>query len=317
MKYIKFQKFYIRSLFKSNQTSINVNAKNTFKIKFNFNLDLTNEEINYEKHLAFGTTNNLNILELCQKINDKDIKVNIHSQDIFYDYKNKNNKNNKIIKREQKIIVVTTELMELILKDPKISDYFIDTTYKIIPKGNKAYKLITISGVENESIKSNLNALVFIKYEDTCSYKMVFKYLNDLYKFNPKVIHIDFAKSLHNALETENLFQNKPIIMHCFFHFVQCIVKYMKKYKICKTKFTKRAFEILKNIEILCFINPNYIKTYSKLLGDYLKEENEKKLYNYLYKNWISKKPELYNYYEIFRIINPNNTVPFFSQLIA
>lgn len=58
MKYIKFQKFYIRALFKSNQSSTNVNAKNFFKIKFNFNLDLTNEEINYEKHLAFGTTKN-------------------------------------------------------------------------------------------------------------------------------------------------------------------------------------------------------------------------------------------------------------------
>lgn len=90
---------------------------------------------------------------------------------------------------------------------------------------------------------------------------MIFKYLNDLYKFNPKVIHIDLAKSLHNALETQNLFQNKPIIMHCFFLFLQCIVKYMKKYKICKTKFSKRAFETLKNIEILCLINPNYIKT--------------------------------------------------------
>ena len=126
-------------------------------------------------------------------------------------------KKNKIIKREEKIIVVTTEQMEKRLKDPKISDYFIDTTYTIIPKGNKAYKLITISGVENKLIKSNLNALIFIKYEDTFSYKMVFKYLCDLYKFNPKVIHIDFAKSLDNDLETENLFQNKLIIMHCFF----------------------------------------------------------------------------------------------------
>lgn len=64
MKYTKFQKFYIRSLFKFNQSNTNVNVKNAFKIKFKFTLDLTNEEINYEKHLAFGTTNNLSILEL-------------------------------------------------------------------------------------------------------------------------------------------------------------------------------------------------------------------------------------------------------------
>ena len=136
---------------------------------------------------------------------------------------------------------------------------------------------------------------------------MAFKYLSDLYNFNPKIIHIDFAKSLHNALETENLFHNKPIIMHCFFHFVQCIVKYMKKYK-----FSKRAFEILKNIELLCFINPKYITTYSKFLEENLNELKEKQLYQYLYKNWISKKPELDNYYDIFRINNPSNTMPFF-----
>ena len=39
---------------------------------------------------------------------------------------------------------------------------------------------MTVSGVENELIKSNLNALLFIKYEDTFSYKMVFIYWNDI-----------------------------------------------------------------------------------------------------------------------------------------
>ena len=56
------------------------------------------------------------MLELCQKINDEDIKVNIHSEDIFYDYKSKNY---KIIKQEEKIIFVTTDEMEKRLKDPK------------------------------------------------------------------------------------------------------------------------------------------------------------------------------------------------------
>lgn len=36
-----------------------MNVKSIFKTKFNFNLYLTNEEINYEKNIAFGTTNNL------------------------------------------------------------------------------------------------------------------------------------------------------------------------------------------------------------------------------------------------------------------
>ena len=91
MKYKKFQKCYIRSLFKSNQSNSNINVKNLFKIKFKITLDLTNEEINYEKHLAYDTTNNSSILKLCYKINDNEIKVYIHSEDIIYDYKNKKN----------------------------------------------------------------------------------------------------------------------------------------------------------------------------------------------------------------------------------
>ena len=65
--------------------------------------------------------------------------------------------------------------MEKRLKESNISDYFIGTTYTIIPKGNKVYKLIIISGVEKDLIKSNLNALIFIKYDDTFSCKMAFK----------------------------------------------------------------------------------------------------------------------------------------------
>ena len=175
------------------------------------------------------------------------------------------------------------------LKNNKINYYFLDTTYKIIPRGNNKYKLVTMSGVNSDTNYSNLNALVFIKYEDKFSYEMVFRYLNTLYNFNPKVIHIDYANSLRLALTTENLFNKKPIIMHCFSHFCQCIVKQMRKFNIFKKSLTKRAFEILKNIELICFINPIFLNTYNTFLESNLKEENEKKLYKYLNKNWLNK----------------------------
>ena len=44
-----------------------------------------------------------------------------------------------------------------------------------------------------------------------------------MFLFNPKVVIIDFSKALRNALTTENLFTSKPIVIHCFFHFVQNI----------------------------------------------------------------------------------------------
>ena len=68
--------------------------------------------------------------------------------------------------------------------------------------------------------------------------------------------------------------------------FLQIIIK----------KITKYSFEIIKNIELLYFINPDLITTYDKFLKSKLKEEKEIQLYNYLYKNWISKNSNYYNY---------------------
>ena len=59
--------------------------------------------------MAFGSTNNLNIIDLRKKLNNEDIHINIKTQDIFYDYKNKKN---DIIRREEAIIVITTQKME-------------------------------------------------------------------------------------------------------------------------------------------------------------------------------------------------------------
>lgn len=59
-----------------------------------------------------------------------------------------------------------------------IRNYFIDTSYKIIPNKFKQYKMITITGVDSETSISYLIALIIIKFEDTKSFEMIFKYLN-------------------------------------------------------------------------------------------------------------------------------------------
>ena len=84
-----------------------------------------------------------------------------------------------------------------------------------------------------------------------------------MFSFNPKVVHIYFSKALRSALLTENLFKSKPIIIHCIFHIVQNVVKNMKKNGLIKNKINKHSFEIIKNVEILCFLPKNYIESYS------------------------------------------------------
>jgi hypothetical protein len=59
----------------------------------------------------------------------------------------------------------------------------------------------------------------------------------------------------------------------------------MKYYKIIKTKLTKYSFELLRNIEMICFIQPRLLDSYKKFLKLKLKENKEKKLFHYLENN--------------------------------
>ena len=146
--------------------------------------------------------------KLCEKISNEEINVNIKTIDIFYDYKNNSN---KIEHREEKAIILTTKLMEEFIKNEEVENYFLDITYNIIPKNKKYYKMMTITGLDNNTNNIYLCALIFLKYEDTQSFIKIFKYLNEMYKFSPKIIHIDYSSSLAKALNEDNIFKNKPI----------------------------------------------------------------------------------------------------------
>ena len=101
--------------------------------------------------------------------------------------------------------------MEEKIKDKNIDNYFADVTYRIIPKKHKGYKLFTLSCIDNITNNSYICALILIKYEDTQSFIYVFKYLNNMFNFIPKKIHIDYSKSLRKALLSKEVFKNKPL----------------------------------------------------------------------------------------------------------
>ena len=72
MELKKFQKYYIRTIFKANIAN-NINtAKKSFYNNFNTNLKMSRDEITKEKHLGLGTHNNLDILSLCKKLSTED-----------------------------------------------------------------------------------------------------------------------------------------------------------------------------------------------------------------------------------------------------
>ena len=84
---------------------------------------------------------------------------------------------------------------------------------------------MTLTCVNNKDNISNICSLVCLVYEDYMSIYYALKYLHDIYKFNPKFMHIDYSKAERKALLQKNLFDSPPIIISCFFHFTQCLYR--------------------------------------------------------------------------------------------
>jgi hypothetical protein len=150
--------------------------------------------------------------------------------DVNYEcnYFNKTTKKYYKINREEKLIFFGSKNMYDNFINIDIKQYFIDITYKIIPNKFKPYKLLTIKGFDTKKLQIVLYGLFCIKYEDSQSLYYAFKYLKDFFEFTPKIVNINFSLALSNALSSPNLFDEKPIIVKCFFHFTQSLHKKMK-----------------------------------------------------------------------------------------
>ena len=158
------------------------------------------------------------------------------------------------------------------LKSKNNIQYFIDITYQIIPSKYKPYRLLSIKSFNNEENKAKLNAMIALKYEDENSLYYSFKYLKDFYGFNPPIINIDYSLSLEKVLREKKLFDNKPKIIKCFFHFSQSIIRKLRNIKLLIKKLNKNTFVILNNIQIMSFINPDLVENYIKFLEEKLTE---------------------------------------------
>ena len=111
------------------------------------------------------------------------------------------------------------------MDNKKVNEFFVDTTFKIIPSKYRPYKLFVICGISINDNNPKIFSMVLTKYTDNISYSKIFDYLYSNYNFRPKIIHSDFKSSLSQAInENENI--NKEIIhTRCFFHFSNMIKK--------------------------------------------------------------------------------------------
>ena len=71
-------------LYISNEATHPNTIKSIFKTNYNIKLKLDNGQMNKKKFNAFGPMNNLTLDELCKKISNDNIKLNINIFDAFY-----------------------------------------------------------------------------------------------------------------------------------------------------------------------------------------------------------------------------------------
>lgn len=143
--------------------------------------------------------------------------------------------------REEKIIFIGSKESYKELNYQKNDEYFIDITFKSVPQKYRSYKLITITALEFTSKTTKLACMIALLYMDSESYKYAIRFLNENYKFNPKLVHIDFEGDLANELLIKSLFKKPPLLIKCMFHFSNKIKSNMQiKKLLCSKKINKK-----------------------------------------------------------------------------
>ena len=237
--------------------------------------------LNNYKEFNTDFSNNLNEMT----INNKKIVTKIYTNFI---------RNNINYKKE--IYIIMNEEMEknIILEDN--SQYFADITYYALPPKPQKYKIFAILAFNNKLFKSVLCNISLIANENKETLITLFEYLKEKYKWNPKLVSIDFSDAEYNAF----LYVFPQIqFIPCFFHFIVNISKRIKDLKSKEKKKKESAKNLLANIKLLAFIPLDLINGFFNLIEEKYKNNN-KKFFEYFHKTYLNKKNKQ-------SIFNPNN----------
>ena len=91
--------------------------------------------------------------------------------------------------------------------------FFIDITFKIIPKKFNPYKLMVLSGIPKLEKIPRIISFILAKYLDHIAYDRIFNYLTENFNFSPIIIHSDFEKSIQKAISQNKYFKKKIIYL--------------------------------------------------------------------------------------------------------
>ena len=173
-----------------------------------------------------------------------------------------------------------------------------------------------MAGINLKNNKSYIISFLLIKYLDYITYDRIFNYLSENYHFKPKIIHSDFEKAIEKAIKSNKYFDDSLIHSRCFFHYGQMVRKKLYESGIFKKKFNRNGYEILSNIEILCFIDMNNIDKFKKIIIDNLKKYDKIDNFIKYLNNYLFKLPhQIYNYSQLIKYFAEKNDLRFINKL--
>ena len=145
-------------------------------------------------------------------------------------------------------------------------EFFIDSTFKIIPPQYRPYKLLEYSGIPKKEENPTLICFILIKFFDENAYARLFNFLIENYNFKPKFLMTDFDGTLKAAIKKNNYKKNNTIHLKCLFHFSQMLIRKLSNLGLKKKKLNKKAIEIIRNIQILIFLKKEKIYDFEKII---------------------------------------------------
>ena len=187
-----------------------------FKKDTGLMLALKKEEINTLKSQLTDNYNNMSLLELINKIKDVSIDLEVKTSDMKYKYKNKK----KSEERSQQIILFGTKESLENLNTDKNKEFFLDTTFRIIPAKFKGYKMMTICSFDIRVNIAKLCGFICYKFQDIISYERIISFLKENYNFVPKIIHTDYEYALYKAFDNTKIYEKGVIHIFCYFHYI-------------------------------------------------------------------------------------------------
>jgi len=105
--------------------------------------------------------------------------------------------------------------------------------------------------------KTYICCLSLIPNEKFEIYEFLLSFIKKEYKFNPKILTIDFCKYIIKAIKS--IFPSF-LIIRCFFHWVKVLWANLKKLRYTDKEKINKTKRLLPNIKIMAFIEPKLHK---------------------------------------------------------